>query len=201
MKTYPSIPKGTGGEGVLHTFDKIDGSNLRFEWTKKRGWFKFGTRRRLFDETDPVFGEAIPLFNERLAQPLEKIIIAQGWPKVVVFVEFWGPNSFAGLHEPDDPKFLTVIDVSPHQKGILDPKEFVKLFGEFGPRYFGAIPWNKPYIDVVRSGSIVGISFEGVVGKAVRNKKMVMYKAKTQAWIDKVKLKYDEQKAKEIIES
>jgi hypothetical protein len=201
VKSYPSIPKGIGSEGVLHTFDKLDGSNLRFEWTKKRGWFKFGTRKRLFDVTDPVFGEAIPLFHERLADPLEEIIVTQGWSKVVVFAEFWGARSFAGLHEPDDPKFLTVIDVSPHQKGILDPKEFVKLFGKYGPRYFGAVAWNQPYIALVKSGTITGISFEGVVGKAVRNKKMVMFKAKTQAWIDKVKRKYDEQKAKEIIES
>lgn len=201
MKSYPSIPKGIGGEGVLHTFDKLDGSNLRFEWTKKRGWFKFGTRRRLFDETDPVFGEAIPLFKNGIAKPLEQIIIKQGWQKVVVFVEFWGPRSFAGLHEPDDPKFLTVIDVSPHQKGILDPKEFLKLFGEFGPRYFGPIPWNQPFVDQVNAGELVGMSFEGVVGKALRNKKIVMFKAKTQAWIDKVKSKYDEQEAEKIIES
>lgn len=143
MKTYPSILKSVGGDGLLHTFDKIDGSNLRFEWTKKRGWFKFGTRRGLFDESDPIFGEAVHMFNRELSKPLEKIFVAQGWIKVVAFAEFWGERNFAGFHEPDDPKTLTLIDISPYKKDILDPKEFVKLFGQFGPRYFGLIPWNK----------------------------------------------------------
>jgi len=201
MKTYPSIPKAVGGEGLLHTFDKIDGSNLRFEWTKKRGWFKFGTRKRLFDDSDEIFGVAIPIFREQLAEPLEKVIISQGWTKVVVFVEFWGAKSFAGCHELNDPKFLTVIDVSPHQRGILDPKEFVKLFGEFGPKYFGMVSWNKPFIETVKSGSLSGVSFEGVVGKAIQNKKIVMVKTKTQAWVNKVKERYSEQRAKEILES
>lgn len=88
-----------------------------------------------------------------------------------------GTESFAGNHRPDDPKFLTIIDVSPHQKGILDPKEFVKLFGEFGPKYFGAIPWNQPFIEQVKLGQLDGVSFEGVVGKAIRGKKIVMVKA------------------------
>ena len=44
MKSYPSIPKFSFGDIKLHTFDKLDGSNLRFEWTKKKGWYKFGTR-------------------------------------------------------------------------------------------------------------------------------------------------------------
>jgi hypothetical protein len=200
MKTYPSIQKSVGGDGLLHTFDKIDGSNLRFEWTRKRGWFKFGTRNRLFDESDPIFGEAIPLFRHTLAEQLERIFMSQGWQKVVVFTEFWGTQSFAGIHEPNDPKFLTLIDVSPHQRGIIDPKEFIKLFGEFGPKYFGQVAWNKLFIDQVRNGEM-DLSFEGVVGKALRNKQVVMFKTKTQAWIDKVKLRYDEQKAKEIIES
>ena len=200
MKTYPSILRSDGGDGLLHTFDKIDGSNLRFEWTKKRGWYKFGTRTRLFDETDQIFGVAIPIFNERLADPLANISKLQGWQKVVGFVEFWGKQSFAGVHEPDDPKFLTVIDVSPHQKGILDPKLFVKLFGQFGPKYFGQLSWNQPFIKQVKAGEL-DITFEGVVGKAIHNKQIVMFKAKTQAWIDKVKSRYNEIKAKEIIES
>jgi hypothetical protein len=200
MKTYPNIIKSDGRSGLLHTFDKIDGSNLRWEFSKKRGWYKFGTRTRLFDESDLIFGEAISIFNNTMARSLEKIFDAQRWEKVVVFAEFWGDKSFAGVHEPNDPKFLTIIDVSLHQKGMLDPKEFVKLFGDFGPKYFGQIAWNKPFIDEVRSGKF-DVSFEGAVGKAVRNKQIVMFKTKTQAWIDKVKLRYDETKAKEIIES
>lgn len=59
MKQYPSINSSNGQsfkEFVADVFDKLDGSNLRFEWSKKQGWYKFGTRHRLFDNTDPVFG-------------------------------------------------------------------------------------------------------------------------------------------------
>lgn len=107
MKTYPSIPKAMGCEGFLHTFDKIDGSNLRFEWTKKRGWFKFGTRKCLFDESDQVFGAAIHIFNDTLAKPLEKIIVAQSWQKVVVFAEFWAQKVLRAITD------LTILNFSP----------------------------------------------------------------------------------------
>jgi hypothetical protein len=35
----------------------------------------------------------------------------------------------------------------------------------------------------------------------MRGKKIVMAKAKTQTWIDKVKAKYEEDRAREIIEN
>jgi len=44
MKSYPSIP-GKHTNGIpLTVFDKLDGSNIRAEWSKKRGFYKFGTR-------------------------------------------------------------------------------------------------------------------------------------------------------------
>lgn len=52
-------------------FDKIDDSNLHFEWNRKRGWHKFGTRTRLFNEADWQFGRAIPLFQRSLAEPAD----------------------------------------------------------------------------------------------------------------------------------
>jgi hypothetical protein len=70
VKEYPSIQTGCVQRFRAHIFDKLDGSNLRFEWTKKRGWFKHGTRTRLFDETDPVFGGAIAMFDNALAAPI-----------------------------------------------------------------------------------------------------------------------------------
>ena len=72
MLTYPSIDSiGTSRieRGVsCFTFVKYDGSNLRFEWNKKNGFHKFGTRRELFDHSHPIFGKLLPkkyvqLFN------------------------------------------------------------------------------------------------------------------------------------------
>ena len=63
MKEYPSIPNSNGQSfenlGSVHLFDKLDGSNLRMEGTKKRGWFKFGSRTQMIDETSEQFGAAI----------------------------------------------------------------------------------------------------------------------------------------------
>ena len=203
MKSYPSIKRATGNsfrEIKLYTFDKIDGSNLRFEWSKKRGWYKFGIRKRLFDETDITFGEAIPLFMETLADPLCSIAKKARWESVVVFCEFWGEKSFAGLHEPKDNKKLTVIDVAPYKQGILPPKEFLNLFGEYGPKYFGIINWTRGFVKEVRNGNL-DTTFEGVVGKNIDGNKIVMYKAKTQKWIDAVLQLYGQEEGKKIIES
>jgi len=199
MKTYPSIPKFPGGSVKLHTFDKLDGSNLRFEWTKKRGWFKFGTRRRLFDETDDQFGLALPLFYNTLAEPLGNVLAGQGWEKVIVFAEYRGKESFAGYHT-DDEKYLTVIDVSIHRKGILPPREFLKLFERFSPNYLGEFNWTPGFVERIKNNEVDGITFEGVVGKVKNKNLIVMYKAKTQQWIDKVKSRFAD-RAQEIINS
>ena len=94
MKAYPSILKYPQ-EFKAHLFDKLDGSNLRFEWTKKRGWYKYGTRNRMFDETDAQFGDAVPLFQNDLAEPLSRIFIKQKWDKIIVFCEYWGKQSLS----------------------------------------------------------------------------------------------------------
>jgi len=202
VKTYPSIPRFSGKSRDLYTFDKLDGSNLRFEWTKKKGWHKFGTRKRLFDETDIIFGSAIPLFMESLSEPIGKVFADKNWQKTIVFVEFWGHESFAGVHIEDDPKFLTVIDISIHRLGMLPPKEFLTYFEEFGPAYLGYHRWNKEFVDLVHSGeSDLSISFEGIVGKTMQKNVMVMYKAKTREWINKVRRSYNALEAQEIIDS
>ncbi|KKN13655.1 hypothetical protein LCGC14_1004270 [marine sediment metagenome] len=204
MKTYPSLlypPKNGLGER-LHTFEKLDGSNLRFEWSKKKGWYKAGTRRRLLDETDDIFGPAPALFQSTLADECTKIAKKQQWQRVVVFCEYYGHASFAGLHQNQarDMK-LTVIDVAPYRMGLLPPTEFLKLFGHVGPRYLGYLKWGKNFIERVRRDEIEGASFEGVVGKTMRGRKPLLYKAKTQQWRDRVRALYTPQEADKILAS
>jgi hypothetical protein len=206
MKTYPSIVHPLGKnvkpiKGPLHTFDKIDGSNLRFEWSRSKGWYKYGTRRRLFDVSDPIFGPAIALFHSTLAEQLEIIIRQQKWISCVIFCEYYGPNSFAGIHEPNDEMKLVVIDVAPYKQGILEPKAFLKLFGPFGPKYFGLIDWNATFRQRITEGLIGGVSFEGVVGKRVDRNRLMMYKCKSQAWYDRVYEKYGLTEGKKLAES
>lgn len=203
MKRYPSIiyPPASGLGQRLHTFAKLDGSNLRFEWSRKKSWYKVGTRRRLLDQTDPIFGPALPLFTNTLADDCARVCRDQRWQRAVVYCEYYGPNSFAGVHQPGDDMKLTVIDVAPYKKGLLPPKEFLKLFGRLGPHHLGLVKWNKEFADRVRRGEVEGASFEGVVGKAARGKKLLLYKAKTQQWKDRVKQLYSSEDATKILNS
>lgn len=190
-------------EFEAYVFDKIDGSNLRFEWSKKRGWHKFGTRKRLFDETDPVFGQAILAFMEALAEPVVEVAVKQRWDRLIVFCEGAGDRSFAGHHAPGDPMRVYLIDAAPYKQGILPPKKYLDLFGhiESQAAYLGRHRWNAGFVQAVRRGKVEGVSFEGVVGKALVKKKIVMSKAKTQAWIDRVMEGFGKAAGKAIVES
>jgi hypothetical protein len=201
MKAYPSIPRNFR-EFQAYIFDKLDGSNIRMEWTRKGGWVKFGARNRLMDESDSLLGEAKPLFFETMADKLAKIAVDQRWDRIIAFAEFYGPNSFAGNHVIGESKQLTLFDVNVHKKGILGPRQFLKIFGdeEFIPKFFGIHNWTRGFLETVRDGSFEGPTFEGVVGKAGEGHKLIMAKAKTQAWVDKVKEVFHG-KADEIINS
>lgn len=201
MKLYPSISKSTGQsfrEFDAYVFDKIDGSNLRFEWSRKRGWYKYGTRSRLFDQTDEVFGEAIPLWLNNHADHVAAVAKKQGWDNCVAFAEFWGSNSFAGEHLPTDGKFLTLFDVAAYKVGLLGPREYLDLFGNLGgsgthyitARFLGKYKWTRGFVEQVRLGQIPNVTFEGVVGKTMEGKRLIMAKAKTQQWLDRVKERY-----------
>jgi hypothetical protein len=202
MKSYPSIPRDFS-EFEAYVFDKLDGSNLRFEWSRKGGWNKFGTRNRLFDETDDIFGPALPLFYQTLAKELHDIFKSERYERAVVFCEYWGENSFAGLHEPGDVKNLTLFDVAPHKQGILGPKEFLKLYGHLNvPRFIGRLNWTRGFVERVWNGDVEGVTFEGVIGKSKHSHHdLIMCKAKTKAWIDKVKSRYSAVEAQMLINS
>ena len=203
MKSYPSIPypgrKGTGKQ--LHTFAKLDGSNLRFEWSSKRGWYKFGTRRRLFDESFPTYGPAIPLFRERLGEQMERVARDHKWPSVIVYCEFYGLQSLGGQHVEDDPMELTVIDVNPYKKGFVPPVDFLKLFGELGPEYLGYLTWTPEFIEQVKRGEVDGASFEGVVGKLAEGRHIRRFKTKTLAWKEAILEKYGHERGQRLINS
>lgn len=206
MKSYPSIASSLGQSyrdiGYSIVFDKLDGSNLRVEWTKKTGWNKWGTRNRLFDHTDEIFAPAIKVFEARMLEPLTKICVDNRWERVIAFMEFYGENSFAGLHEPADEKHLTLFDVNIHKKGLIGPREFIKTFKTVDtPSVVCECNWTRGFVDRVRNGEVEGITFEGVVGKSGEGHKLQMAKAKTQAWVDKVKARYTPEEAEKIINS
>lgn len=217
MKSYPSIPRSTGMTfqeiSGAYVFDKLDGSNLRFEWSRKRKqWAKFGTRTRLFDENDWQFGRAIKIFENALAEPIAKIAVEQRWESVIVFTEHWGPSSFAGCHhdaqnqplDPDNQMHVDLIDVAPYKQGMLGPAEYLKLFdGLPMAKFLGRVNWTRGFVDRVWNGDVAGVTCEGVVGKAGHGKThdIVMAKAKTRAWVDMVKARYLADDAERLINS
>lgn len=191
MEQYPSIDKLIRNIPVF-AYDKLDGSNIRVEWSKKTGFYKFGSRRQLIDETHPHLGEAISLFNNKYSDDLNRIFTKERFMKTTVFLEFYGPNSFAGFHE-QEPHTVTLFDVHVYKKGLMGSKEFNKMFStvETAPLlYTGNV--NQDFVDSVKTGTLEGMTFEGVVCKAGYDKrnKLVSFKVKNHAWLEKLKDKY-----------
>lgn len=181
-------------------FYKYDGSNLRFEYSRKsKRWYKFGTRRRLFDKSDPDFGGAIPLLMDKYAEPLAKVFHdAKEWKSaeyMVVFAEFLGPHSFSGIHdaqklkvENNDPKDLILFDVDVHRRGFIPPREFVKRFGHLHTAevvYDGTLTMD--FFNEVRNGDKYKLN-EGVMCKGGDNHSdFWMCKIKTLNYLNRLK--------------
>ncbi len=170
-------------------FDKIDGSNIRVEWSDKQGFYKFGSRTRLIDESTPILGEAITLIQENFADVLAAKFKHKKWRRVVAFFEFHGKNSFAGSHEIEEHN-VTLIDVNIYKRGMYEPDYFVGEFGELEiPKvlYWGVL--TEHLVTSVRTGTLDDMTFEGIVCKYLNKKKntVEMFKIKNRAWLDKLK--------------
>jgi hypothetical protein len=192
MEQYPEIPgskKAPLGKPCI-AFYKYDGSNLRWEWSPKRGWHKFGTRTELFDPMHPLWGQAIPLF-ESIKDDIVRRVKESDWTlrgiqRITVFTEFFGPSSFAGTHVQDEPKELRLIDVYLFKKGIMPPRWFVNAFGD--APYAAQVVYqgnlNKEFINDVHAGKYP--VWEGVVAKG----EDFRVKIKTEAYMLKLKEVY-----------
>ena len=187
MKTYPSIEKKISSSYPVYAFDKLDGSNIRAEWTPKRGFDKFGTRRRLLDPNEEPLGEAVRLINEQtdeLGKRLKKLRVE----KATLYFEFYGDNSFAGQHEDEDHQ-VVLFDVDIFKKGLMPPKDLIKFSdGLVIPELVYHGNPNQDFVASVKSGSCPDVTFEGVVCKSVTPKGLVkMFKIKSDAWLSRLK--------------
>jgi len=166
----------------------------------KQGFYKFGSRKVLLGETgeseqQTLLGESLNLIKD-VQETLAPIFKKEKWQQVVCFFEFWGPNSFAGLHHAE-PHKVTLIDVHVHKQGILDVREFIRTFDGVvdTPKLLHQGNFNKELEALVRAGTLDGMTFEGVVAKAPLQKRWegpTMFKVKNQAWIDKVRALHGE---------
>jgi len=195
MKTYPSIEYRLNRNIDVYGFDKIDGSNIRAEWSVKNGFYKFGKRNRLIDETDEQFGEASDIVNNKYGEDLSRLFYDNKFGRALAFFEFWGPNSFAGKHDEEEEHTVTLIDINPYKRGILAPGKFIKLCEDKieipNVLFHGRV--GTQLVETIRESKLGGMTFEGVVFKGVRKgTHLSMFKVKSKAWIDKIKTLYHE---------
>lgn len=207
MKAYPSIQNSPlqqiEGKKII-AFDKLDGSNIRAEWSKQKGFYKFGSRKKLIDVNDHQLGEAVGLISQ-MAKPFAEVFSKNKVERAVCFFEFWGENSAFGYHL-DEEHWCTLIDVSVYKKGIIDPEKFLEWFDRDDiriPKVLYRGPVDEEFYQSVKQGTLDGIGPEGVVCKVGFEQKLGgpwMVKIKRQSWYDRLKsfCKDDENKYKEL---
>jgi hypothetical protein len=205
MKEYPSILSANDmlarfGDYLgrpFVAFDKLDGSNIRAEWDRKKGWHRFGSRRRLLEPSLPFLGQAIQLILDGYGDSLGKAFTddpALRRPhEVTAYFEFFGPHSFAGMHDPVDlgvpanePFRVVLIDVNLHKRGFVSAEEFIDRFGHLGtPRVVHRGVLTPDFIRDVRDGRFG--TAEGVVCKGGEGHKRWMAKVKTDAYLQRLR--------------
>jgi hypothetical protein len=202
MKDYPSIP--AAGHLLARSaadylgrpfvaFDKLDGSNVRAEWDRKKGWLRFGSRRRLLDASQPLLGQAVQLILDGYGDALAKALVddpALGRPQqATAYFEFFGPHSFAGQHDPqvlgvpsNEPLRVVLIDVNLHKRGFVSAEQFIEQFGHLGiPRVVRRGELSLEFIREVRADTFG--TPEGVICKGGEGHGRWMAKVKTTAYL------------------
>ncbi|WP_026098440.1 RNA ligase family protein [Kamptonema formosum] len=196
---YPKIPDSKNcPQRKCIAFEKYDGTNLHWVWEAELGWYAFGTRRDRFDLDDrgiadfnaahPGLEAAPAIFRRDFATSLEILFTKNPQyqcPEITVFTELFGANSFAGMHNKDDPKQLVLFDVRTEQ-GIVPPQELIRDFSNLNLArvvYRGKL--TGQFIDDVREGKY-GVA-EGVVCKGgTHPNNLWMVKIKTSAYMNKL---------------
>ena len=205
MIEYPSIMSSAKApREPCIAFDKLDGSNVRVKYTGNKGFHLFGSRTQMFDKGHPFLGAAVDIFYRDFENPLVDLI-EDNFPnerEVIAFLEFFGDQSFAGWHEPNDPtKRLVCFDIMVGNKNrkFLMPQEFVKLTEKYkvtAPRVMYVGNLNEQLITDVRSGKYAvteGVVCKGTQKTGAHRGGIWMCKIKTQAYLDKLFNRYGDE--------
>lgn len=194
LELYPTIDTSILNVPII-AFDKLDGSNIRAEWTRKNGFAKFGTRKRLLDPGEEMLGEAIPLFMEKYDDDLNRIFRKERFDKATVFFEFYGENSFAGYHAEEE-HTVTLFDIHKYKQGLLPARDFLKLVGNKVdiPAVLHEGKATENFVRSVRTSRLEGMTFEGVIckGGLDNRRRPIAFKVKSDAWLEKLKGKCGE---------
>lgn len=205
MITYPSLDYYFDyPEIYVYAFDKLDGSNIRFEWSRKRGFYKFGTKNILIDKNTDFFGKSIDIFLGKYSNDLDKIFNSKKYKNekgFVCFGEFLGENSEYGQHDLNDKFDVVLFDIFIKGKGFIEPEDFINDFGHLHiPKvvYEGILDEN--FINDVKKNKFnlrEGVIAKGVLKSKKNEKKLYYCKIKTDSWLLKLKEKYGESALKE----
>ena len=207
MIEYPSIINSSRApRKQMIAFEKLDGSNIRVKYTQKRGFDLFGSRTQLLDESHPILGGVVQIFNSTCKEPLEEYF-KKYYPKnkeIVVFGEYVGPNSFAGFHSDpvDQMKFVMfdILFIEKHWTEFVLPQEFVKVAN----RLLGTVPTPRiiyegnltdDFIKRVRDNEFnvnEGVICKGREKSGAYRGKVWMCKIKTNEYLQKLKKRYGE---------
>jgi hypothetical protein len=205
MIEYPSIINSSKApQEPCVAFYKLDGSNVRVKYTRNKGFSLFGSRHQLFDETHPFLAGAIPSFNERYSEFLNSLFATKqfkDFKEIIVFGEYLGEKSFAGIHDENDKtKKFVLFDVMPIYKDrveFLKPQTFLELFsGKVEiPEVVYEGNLNKEFISLVRENKASIPLEEGVICKGLQTKgsfkgKVWMCKIKTNHYLEKLKTRF-----------
>jgi hypothetical protein len=203
MKSYDSIEYYGDHWGLpIYAFDKKDGSNLGFEYSPKRGFYKSRTRNQMIDETQEQFGFAIKLFRDKYEDALTRVFKSKDYrnsQSFVCFAELVGKNSAFGQHDFGKDEFdIVLFDISEHKRGLIPPKQFIGDFGHTGiPSVVYQGNLNKELVAQVKENRVEGFDgklTEGVICKGLvqtkkGNSQLYYCKIKTNDWFDRLRNK------------
>lgn len=197
MIEYPSIiGVSKAPREECWAFNKIDGSNIRAKYTQKKGFESFGSRYCLIDESHPHLGKAVAIFKEVYAEPLGRLFRDKyrDYREIITFFEFFGKNSFAGIHDPNDQHRIYVFDVLLGHKDrkFVSPKEFVKTFSDkvLTPDVIYQGKLNEDFIQRVRGdefGLQEGVICKGLTTNGAYRGKIWMCKIKTNKYLQSLR--------------
>lgn len=225
MKHYMSIPrfkddKSLLGEDVF-AFNKLDGQNLCIKYLPKKNDFQsFGSRRMVIDEQSEVLGDAVAFFkasdipmvlSEIVAENSKKRGEFNGVDEITFYFEWLGEHSFAGFHEPNDRMRLSLIDVWEKKKGLIEPKQFLKLFYDVGtldcPELIHKGKLTNDFVEKIENNdwtqpnALYPNVKEGVVitrSTRLPGQNLPKCKVKTKWWLNELHSRYTEDKWKEL---
>jgi hypothetical protein len=202
---YPKIPDGHNCPlKKCLAFEKYDGTNFHWKW--KGGWQEFGTRRtkfafdnvgeELFQRAHPGLETAPEIFwQDGLDVELDKYLYNKYYKdidfenrEVIIFSEFFGPNSFAGTHKEEDIKQHIIFDVMVDGK-FLSPEEFLRDYQQFNiAKVVYSGKYTGQFVEDVRKGKYT--SGEGVVCKGLVDGRVYMTKIKTNSYLERLKYEF-----------